>query len=70
MLSVDKNIAYVEAKIHYILQISVQQYAGTETLQHVVLFAQKNKHQKLKQGTTSSPITAQRYSVKILNITS
>jgi len=33
----------------------VQQYAALETLQHVILFTQKNENQKLAQGSTPSP---------------
>jgi len=39
--------------LHYTLHISVQLYAASETLQHVLLFAQKNKNQKLTQGKSS-----------------
>lgn len=33
----------------------MQQYAEFETLQHVILFTQKNENQKLAQGLTPSP---------------
>lgn len=59
----------LKQRINYILQISVQEYAESETLQHVLLFAQKNENQKLTEGTFS-PVTAHSYSAKIRNRTS
>jgi hypothetical protein len=46
----------LKQRIPYILQTSVQQHAASETLQHVLLFAQKNKKRKLMQGTVPLPL--------------
>jgi len=48
MLSVAIKMQHMlKHRIHYILQMSVQQYAASETVQHVLLFAQETKNQNL-----------------------
>jgi hypothetical protein len=46
----------LKQKIYFSCQIHVQYHVAFETLQHIILFTQKNENQKLTQGTQHLPL--------------